>query len=141
LQLLESHAVDTYDTFVKQNKERLMTLPAPKVATSYYKSADLYLFDDFQVSRTAGARRPPCDNLYDVFKNICDDETEHVKTMIACQEYARSGTLIVSPHAGFQERTATEPELEVKRRNWKEWAESINEMDSYESSSSTTEFE
>jgi ubiquinol oxidase len=118
-----------------------MALPAPKVAKKYYKSADLYLFDDFQVSKKAGARRPPCDNLYDVFTNIHDDEIEHVKTMIACQDYAITGKLIVSPHAAFQEKTATEAELELKRKNWKEWADSVNEMDSYESSSSVTELE
>jgi hypothetical protein len=99
----------------------------------------VYVFDDFQVSKEAGTRRPPCDNLYDVFKNICDDETEHVKTMIACQEYARLGKLIVSPHADLQEKSATEAEL--KRKNWKEWADSVNEMNSYESSSSVTESE
>lgn len=30
-------------------------------------------------------RRPPCENLLDVFTNIRDDELEHVKTMVACQ--------------------------------------------------------
>ena len=50
MELLEAHAVDTYGTFVVQNRERLAELPAPAVATSYYSSGDLYLFDDFQVS-------------------------------------------------------------------------------------------
>ena len=96
--LLESHAVDTYSTFLKENKEKLLELPAPAVAKSYYLSDDLYLFDDFQVSKDAGTRRPKCDNLYDVFKNICEDEAEHVKTMAACQDYARIGKLVESPH-------------------------------------------
>jgi hypothetical protein len=33
-------------------------------------------------------RRPPCDNLYDVFINIRDDEAEHVMTMKACADDA-----------------------------------------------------
>lgn len=45
MELLESHAVDTYTTFCQQNKERLQSLPPPAVATSYYASGDLYLFD------------------------------------------------------------------------------------------------
>ena len=98
MELLESHAVDTYSTFLKENKEKLEKLPAPEVAKSYYTSDDLYLFDDFQVTKPAGTRRPKCDNLYDVFKNICDDEAEHVKTMAACQDYARVGKLVESPH-------------------------------------------
>ena len=35
-QLLEAHAVDTYSTFVNENKERLSELPPPAVASSYY---------------------------------------------------------------------------------------------------------
>lgn len=135
--------MDTYGTFLKENKERLMSLPPPEVAKKYYKSADLYLFDDFQVSKEAGTRRPPCDTLYDVFRNICDDEAEHVKTMVACQDYARLGKLIVSPHATMPEKAwpPSDVELEKRRSNWKEWADSINEMSSYESSESVTELE
>lgn len=36
-------AVDTYTTFVAENRSRLAALPAPQVAKSYYKSGDLYL--------------------------------------------------------------------------------------------------
>jgi ubiquinol oxidase len=51
-------------------------------------AGDYYLFDEFQTSqvRTAEPRKPSCDNLYDVFINIRDDEGEHVKTMAACQD-------------------------------------------------------
>lgn len=125
--LLEAHAVDTYGTFLKENKERLKLLPAPKVAESYYLSADLYLFDEFQVTRKVGTRRPPCDNLYDVFKNIMEDEVEHVKTMIACQDYARGGSIIVSPHLKNMSHE-NDNNNDEKRQNWKVWAESINEI-------------
>mmetsp|Transcript_12656 Transcript_12656/g.30225 ORF Transcript_12656/g.30225 Transcript_12656/m.30225 type:complete len:164 (-) Transcript_12656:2114-2605(-) len=104
MELLESHAVDTYSTFLKENKEKLEKLPAPAVAKSYYTSNDLYLFDDFQVSKKPGTRRPKCDNLYDVFQNICDDEMEHVKTMVACQDYARVGKLVESPHVPVESK-------------------------------------
>jgi ubiquinol oxidase len=44
-------------------------------------------FDELQTcSRPDQLRRPPCNNLYDVFANIRDDEIEHVKTMHACQD-------------------------------------------------------
>ena len=29
-----------------------------------------------------------CSNLYDVFKNIMEDEDEHVKVMTACRDYS-----------------------------------------------------
>lgn len=122
--LLEVHAVDTYSTFLKENEGRLKSLPPPAVAVHYYLSADLYLFDDFQVTRDVGTRRPPCDNLYDVFKNICEDEVEHVKTMIACQDYSRwSSDAVVSPHLrGIEIRDDGQ-----KRESWnKAWASSIN---------------
>eukprot|EP00980_Cylindrotheca_fusiformis_P008611 scaffold1830_cov117-Cylindrotheca_fusiformis.AAC.10 len=140
MELLESHAVDTYGTFLKENKDKLMQLPPPTVARKYYTSADLYLFDEFQVSKNIGTRRPPCDSLYDVFKNICDDEAEHVKTMVACQDYARLGELVVSPHAVLED-TPGEMDMDQKRKNWKEWAQSVNEMSSYESSEGASDFE
>ena len=124
MELLESHAVDTYSVFFNENRERLKTLPPPKVARSYYKAADLYLFDDFQVSKKPKTRRPPCDSLYDVFKNIAEDEAEHVKTMKACKDYSKGvGDIVVSPHLGLQE----DVDEEEKRRAWIEWSEYINE--------------
>ncbi|GFR44103.1 hypothetical protein Agub_g5265 [Astrephomene gubernaculifera] len=86
-ELIEYHAVDTYGEFVDANEQLLKSLPPPLVAAMYYRSQDLYMFDSFQTSQSAQApRRPPCSNLYDVFRNICDDEMEHVKTMRACQD-------------------------------------------------------
>ena len=35
-----------------------------------------------------------CSNLYDVFKNIRQDEEEHVKTMTACRDYSIVGDLV-----------------------------------------------
>ena len=133
MELLEAHAVDTYGTFVKENETKLKALPAPSVAKSYYASDDLYMFDDFQVGRKVGSRRPPCDTLYDVFKNICEDEAEHVKTMAACQDYARLGKLIVSPH--LQYATEAKDDEKKQREEWKAWADHINEMNAYEANS------
>mmetsp|Transcript_29028 Transcript_29028/g.53116 ORF Transcript_29028/g.53116 Transcript_29028/m.53116 type:complete len:400 (-) Transcript_29028:293-1492(-) len=122
MELLESHAVDTYTTFLKENEERLKKLPAPRVATSYYKADDLYLFDDFQVSKTPKSRRPPCDTLYDVFKNIAEDEAEHVKTMQACKDYAAVGDIVVSPHLNAADSVISEEQ----RKAWLDWSEEIN---------------
>jgi hypothetical protein len=141
MELLEAHAVDSYTTFVNQNRQRLAKLPAPNVARSYYKTGDLYLFDDFQVSRQPGSRRPPCDSLLDVFINIATDEGEHVKTMQACQEYADYGTAVVSPHLRFgndvQNRLMdlSPEQLEAiennKRQLWIKWSEEVNSDNSY----------
>lgn len=144
MELLEAHAVDTYTTFVQANKKRLQQLPPPNVARSYYKTGDLYLFDDFQTSRPPGSRRPPCENLLDVFQNIAIDEGEHVKTMQACQDYARFGVQVVSPHLRFDSEghdapvvassstkkvTAAAVDMEAdmaKRELWRQWSEEIN---------------
>eukprot|EP01025_Chloroclados_australasicus_P057175 TRINITY_DN7117_c0_g1_i13.p2 TRINITY_DN7117_c0_g1~~TRINITY_DN7117_c0_g1_i13.p2 ORF type:complete len:450 (+),score=69.27 TRINITY_DN7117_c0_g1_i13:187-1536(+) len=85
-ELIEAHAVDTYGQFVDENQELLRSIPPPMVAAKYYRSQDLYMFDEFQTSRIREPRRPPCNNLYDTFVNIRDDEGEHVKTMKACQD-------------------------------------------------------
>jgi len=120
MELLEAHAVDTYGTFVVQNRERLAELPAPDVATSYYSSGDLYLFDDFQVSTPPETRRPDCETLLDVFTNIAIDEGEHVKTMQACQDYARIGARVVSPHMDGAHAAES-------REKWVRWAAEVNE--------------
>eukprot|EP00899_Mesostigma_viride_P006933 jgi/Mesvir1/16240/Mv08494-RA.1 len=85
-ELIESHAVDSYNQFRDENEELLKSLPPPPVIYKYYTGPDMYMFDEFQTSRAPGSRRPPCRNLYDVFTNVSDDEDEHVKTMAACQE-------------------------------------------------------
>ena len=72
----------------------------------------------------AGSRRPPCDNLYDVFVNICDDEWEHVRTMRACQDYANKGVPVYSCHENPKEKE----EITVNDRDkWIEWSRRINE--------------
>ena len=86
-ELVENHAVDTYAVFAEDNEDILKQIPPPLVALNYYKSGDLYLFDQLQTGWTGQEpRRPSCNNLYDVFSNIRDDEVEHVKTMHALKE-------------------------------------------------------
>ncbi|CAD5328704.1 unnamed protein product [Arabidopsis thaliana] len=92
---VESHAYETYDKFLKASGEELKNMPAPDIAVKYYTGGDLYLFDEFQTSRTPNTRRPVIENLYDVFVNIRDDEAEHCKTMRACQTLGS----LRSPHS------------------------------------------
>ncbi|KAL0915640.1 hypothetical protein M5K25_016073 [Dendrobium thyrsiflorum] len=97
---VERHAYSTYDKFIKLQGEELKKLPAPQVAIDYYMNEDLYLFDEFQTSRTPNTRRPKIENLYDVFLNIRDDEGEHCKTMKACQTHGN----LQSPHSNMSRR-------------------------------------
>jgi len=55
------------------------------------------MFDEFQTT-TLPKHVVPRSKIYDVFVAIRDDELEHVKTMIACQQPGCSGNL-QSPHA------------------------------------------
>lgn len=95
-QLVEEHAFHTYDTFLKQYQDDLQAQPAPQVAVDYYHNGDLYMFDEFQTSLQE--RRPAIETLYDVFVAIRDDELEHVKTMVACQQ-PDAQTTFRSPHS------------------------------------------
>ena len=97
MELVEEHAYHTYDTFTKEHEAELKDQPAPQVAVNYYRDGDLYMFDEFQTGRTPEERRPVVNNLYDVFMAIRDDESEHVKTMVACQKVDAQLTL-KSPH-------------------------------------------
>mmetsp|Transcript_2858 Transcript_2858/g.6413 ORF Transcript_2858/g.6413 Transcript_2858/m.6413 type:complete len:302 (-) Transcript_2858:298-1203(-) len=76
---VEEHAAATYDSYLKENAEKLKLLPAPQAAIDYYVDGDMYMFDEFQTS--CEMRRPVIENLYDVFVAIRDDELAHVKTM------------------------------------------------------------
>jgi hypothetical protein len=103
MELVESHAHHSYDTFLKENEQQLRSQPAPEVAVRYYRDGDLYMFDEFQTSHGPNERRPEINNLYDVFVAIRDDEAEHVKTMNACQK--PHPNKLQSPH------TLKQPEL------------------------------
>ncbi|CAA0817954.1 E3 ubiquitin-protein ligase COP1 [Striga hermonthica] len=59
---VESHAFETYDKFIKTQKDELKKVPAPVVAVKYYTEGDLYLFDEFQTSRPPNSRRPKIDD-------------------------------------------------------------------------------
>ncbi|GAB5036402.1 plastid terminal oxidase [Nannochloropsis oceanica] len=122
-ELIESHAVDTYSQFLEENEELLKKLPAPRVALDYYVMGDLYMFDEFQTSRPVRSRRPLIRSLYDVFSAIRDDESEHVKTINACQV---SEEKIISPNAaaanaGWAEQVEEEDEEKMERRLREDW--------------------
>ncbi|MDJ0596769.1 MAG: alternative oxidase [Pleurocapsa sp. MO_226.B13] len=96
-ELVERHAYHTYDTFLKAHGDELKALEAPQIAVNYYRDGDLYMFDEFQTSHPPAERRPKIETLYDVFVAIRDDEGEHVKTMVACQE-SDAQSVLESPH-------------------------------------------
>lgn len=83
-EMVEEEAYGTYDKFLNANAEYLKSMPAPQTALKYYKGSNLYMFDAMHHDDTE--RRPPCENLYDTFVNIRDDELEHVKTMVHLQK-------------------------------------------------------
>lgn len=44
--------MDTYAEFAESNKEILQSMDAPPVAKAYYEAPDMYVFDEFQTSRS-----------------------------------------------------------------------------------------
>ncbi|MEO1520916.1 MAG: alternative oxidase [Cyanobacteria bacterium J06633_2] len=97
MELVEAHAYESYDAFLKANEKNLRGQPAPQVAVKYYRDGDLYMFDEFQTAQPLSERRPNVDTLLDVFVAIRDDEMEHVKTMVACQQ-PDAQYILHSPH-------------------------------------------
>lgn len=89
-ELIEAHAVDTYEEFLDANEERLKALPAPQIAVLYYGGSESYSMRG--TMRTASRARPreaeysKPTSLYDVFCKIAADEGEHVATMRSCQD-------------------------------------------------------
>ncbi|WP_287131345.1 alternative oxidase [Candidatus Cyanaurora vandensis] len=108
MELVEGHAYHTYSIFLQEHELELKALPAPEVAVSYYTRGDLYMFDEFQTARRPEERRPVIETLYDTFKNIRDDEQEHVKTMVACQSPEAQKTF-KSPHSALPTSPEREP--------------------------------
>ncbi|MDJ0568020.1 MAG: alternative oxidase [Pleurocapsa sp. MO_192.B19] len=98
MELVEKEAYKSYDKFLGKNQAWLRSQPAPQIAIDYYYDGDLYMFDEFQTGHPE-LHRPAINNLYDVFISIRDDEAEHIKTMVACQQPHAKHTL-TSLHAG-----------------------------------------
>lgn len=98
MEMVEEHAYASYDKFLASEEALLTSMPAPEVAVSYYRDGDLYMFDEFQTAQRPAERRPKMDTLYDTFIAIRDDEMEHVKTMVACQQ-SNAQQQLHSPHA------------------------------------------
>ncbi len=91
-ELIEDHAYDTYDNFLKEYASRLKETPVPDIARKYYEREDPFLFDLFcTVKEDSGnlfsSRRPQLETLYDVFTNIRDDEREHWKALCNLVQY------------------------------------------------------
>lgn len=97
MELVEKHAYASYQKFLKTHEAELKAEPAPDIAIRYYRDGDLYMFDEFQTAHAPAERRPQIDTLYDVFVAIRDDEMEHVKTMVACQQ-PTAQSVFKSPH-------------------------------------------
>ena len=92
-ELIEDHAFDTYDNFLKNHGERLKQMPVPAIAHKYYVEENPFMFDlfctvkDEDGNRNFSETRPTLDSLYDVFVNIRDDEREHWKTLCNLVQY------------------------------------------------------
>lgn len=112
MQQVEEHAYASYDHFLTEQTDWLKGQPAPEIAQRYYRDGDLYLFDEFQTAQVPASRRPSIDNLYDVFVAIRDDEMEHVKTMVACQQ-PEMDRACLSPHDAIAPELAANLAMET----------------------------
>jgi len=91
-ELIEDHAYNTYDNFLRKNEDILKTMPVPAIARKYYVEDNPYMFDSFcTVKDPEGSvfsnGRPELETLYDVFVNVRNDEREHWKTLCNLVQY------------------------------------------------------
>lgn len=99
-EVVEDHAYKVYDEFLTLHADELRTLPVPDIARKYYET-DYYknphLFEAFcAVSKSSEGNGgdPRRDNrphelnsLYDVFRNVRDDEKEHWMALCNLVQY------------------------------------------------------
>lgn len=93
MQWLEEYAYKTYDSFLKEYGDALAEQPAPKVANHYYRQTDLYKLNQWQNLYPPQHSRPEIETLYDLFLAVRNDETAHVKAMVACRQSNANGQL------------------------------------------------
>jgi ubiquinol oxidase len=93
-ELIEDHAYETYDGYLKKYEDNLKSQPVPAIARKYYVEDNPFMFDQFCTVKEIGngdntfsARRPTLNTLYDVFVNVRDDEREHWKTLCNLVQY------------------------------------------------------
>lgn len=120
-ELIEDHAYDTYDDFLRRRGAELRALPVPAVAREYYETDDTFLFDLVSQScRTDRVgvddgcpRRPKLHSLYDVFECIRNDEKEHWESLCTLVQRGGFGDEGDSPIQSTQPEQveSTRPEL------------------------------
>jgi len=97
-ELIEDHAFNTYDKFLKEHGEMLKEKAVPDIARAYYEVDNPFLFELFctvpepDAGWTVGDskpafERPELKSLYEVFVNIRNDEREHWKTLCNLVQY------------------------------------------------------
>lgn len=86
-ELLESHAVNTYEQFLIENEELLKTIPPPKCSYEHFTipNAQRNMYEE----KVRNDYITPY-NLYDVFVNIRDDEQAHTQVMSMLQNLSES---------------------------------------------------
>lgn len=95
-ELIEDHAFNTYDGYLRDHEAALKAQAVPPIATKYYVEDNPFLFDLFctvkDVDDSTGKEldhrpRPELNSLYDVFVNVRNDEREHWKTLCNLVQY------------------------------------------------------
>jgi ubiquinol oxidase len=109
-ELIEDHAYDTYNRFLTENADSLKGQPVPDIARQYYEFDNPFMFDLFctvqdqqqeeqqqepptpaqqsqALSMIQQRRSRKLESLYDVFRNVRDDEKEHWKTLCNLVQY------------------------------------------------------
>jgi len=93
-ELIEDHAYNTYDNFLRTHEKELKELPVPDVARRYYVDDNPWLLNICHASEEHGncGQYAPrhCTTLksmFDVIRNVRDDEKAHWETLCSLVQY------------------------------------------------------
>lgn len=93
-ELIEDHAYNTYDNFLRTNEKELKQLPVPDIARRYYMDDNPWLLNACHASEEYGNSSPqaprhctPLKSMFDVIRNVRDDEKAHWETLCSLVQY------------------------------------------------------
>jgi len=93
-ELIEDHAYNTYDNFLRTKEKELKHLPVPDVARKYYVDDNPWLRNICYSSEEYGSScpNPPryctkLESMFDVIRNVRDDEKAHWETLCSLVQY------------------------------------------------------
>jgi len=93
-ELIEDHAYNTYDKFLRDKEKELKQTPVPDIARMYYVDDNPWLLNMCKGSKKYGKANQDMsqdcktlNSMFDVIRNVRDDEKAHWETLCGLVQY------------------------------------------------------